>query len=590
MKTIKHHATILILLVFLIAIDQRAYSFQVSDFSVNVFFAQTHVQKPNDPFFKLISDRKVLIKVQVSSPTVTIAPNINVVAFLNGKSTTIQLTGPATLPQILNLNPGIVNHNFLDSYTALIPAEWVKSGLNLTLNVGSQIFLFRDLKIGAPNKIVMNMFDVHFFSLSAGNYANGWKEELEEKLPISSIELRRVPNILFKELSMQPREGAKSVRITSRENYKQLTGINFDGEQDITTTWINALKLAAGKNTKNVALFYLNIYGVFAGGQASSQSFAGVGSGTNLGILSHELGHVFSLPHWGDFASYPYKGELLGILPQSTVYNGTHVGPTWGYDSKKNLFIPPTVQNNSVGGEKGKYKNDPMQGGGVGDQERGFIFRHFSDYSVDRMKNFVEGWLVIWNETSNTYASWNSTNKSYSNTKTNNGIEYPLTRNTQVISILASVCSSEPQANIVYPPIGPYTSGLIKLFDPRVSTDRLSAVSLSYCPTGGCDVSVKVVQNNTESIYMLPQSVDKTKLPTDAASFTTSAINLNASAGVVTKIELLDTPNAQINGLPTNPTVLFTYGSSTLDVQDENLSTFEVYFNKENSNLKISGL
>ena len=115
-------------------------------------------------------------------------------------------------------------------------------------------------------------------------------------------------------------------------------------------------------------------------------------------------------------------------------------------------------------------------------------------------------------------------------------------------------------------------------------------MSLSYCPTGGCDVSVKVVQNNIESIYMLPQSVDKTKLPTDAASFTTSAINLNASAGVVTKIELLDTPNAQINGLPTNPTVLFTYGSTTLDVQDENLSTFEVYFNKENSNLKISGL
>lgn len=575
----------------LLLTNLELYSFQTDVFSVDVYFAQTHVQKPTDDFFKLISDRSVLIKVQVSSLTQNKAPIVNVVLSFNNNSTTIILEGADILSPALDLGMGVVQHRFSDSYTALIPAIWIKPGLKLTLNVGGQVYLFNNLMIGAPNKIVMNMFDIHFFSLSSGNYANGWKEELEEKLPTSGIELRRVPNILFKELSMHPRGSTKAVRVTSRANYATMTGIPFDGEQDIASYWTNALKFAAGRNYNNISLFYTNIFGVPAGGQGSSSGYSGVGTGTNTGILSHELGHCMSLPHWGDFASYPYKGILYGISPQSTAYKGTHVGPTWGYDSKKNLFIPPTVQNNSIGGEKDRYKNDPMQGGGSGDQETGFILRHFSDYSVNIMKNFLEGRLVIWNPDISAYASWNTTTKSYSTIKTNNGIQYPLNRNTYVISIMASVCSTEPQANIVYPPIGPYISGLIKLFDPTVAADRASAVSLGYCPTGGCDLSVKVIQNNVEKTYMLAQNVDKTKLATDPASFTTSAINLDALGGKVSKIELLNSPDAQINGLPIIPEVLYSYNESqTLGVNDDIQPTFQVYFNSKSSNLVISGL
>ena len=54
---------------------------------------------------------------------------------------------------------------------------------------------------------------------------------------------------------------------------------------------------------------YINILGVRAGGQADG--FDGVGYGGSLGILNHELGHAFSLPHWGTSGpGYPYRGDM----------------------------------------------------------------------------------------------------------------------------------------------------------------------------------------------------------------------------------------------------------------------------------------
>ena len=74
---------------------------------------------------------------------------------------------------------------------------------------------------------------------------------------------------------------------------------------------------------------------------------------------------------------------------------GVHVGPIWAFDLPSGSFISPTVQPNSVGGELGVYKKDPMAGGGRGDQESGFLLRHFSDYSVHRMQNYLESHVLV---------------------------------------------------------------------------------------------------------------------------------------------------------------------------------------------------
>jgi len=174
------------------------------------------------------------------------------------------------------------------------------------------------------------------------------------------------------------------------------------------------------------------------------------------------------------------------------------------------------------------------------------------------MRDYLHGHVVIWNSALNSWAQWNQTTGDYTTTVSNNGVQFPTTRDTQVISILASMSGANPSVNMVYPPIGPYTAGLIRLFDPSVAADRTSAQSI-FAPTNGCDYCVRVVQGGVTKTYMLPASALTSPAPTDASSLETEAINLPASDGTVTKIELLSTPNVEDVGLPADPAVLYTW-------------------------------
>lgn len=522
-----------------------------------VFFAQTHVRQPEDEGFKLVSDKDALVKVNMTADTGENAPLVQMILTLDGATETIALNGPATLSDAIDLRPGFIEHKFANSFTAMIPKAWIKPGLKVSVEAGDEMISFDDLNIGAPNKIIMNMFDVSFFQSSPGDYTEGWIEELETKLPVSEIELIRLPNIIFSELTIPPRKDANAVaaRVSSKEDYLSLTGATFDGEQGAAAQWNRALKAAAGTRGR-YALFYVNIYGVPAGGQAGG--YAGVGNGTSLGVLNHELGHALSLPHWGDNGDYPYKGDMFGTDAPDN-YKETHVGPVWGFDVEKNVFIPPTVQTNAVGGELGVYKMDPMQGGGTGDQEEGFLLRYFSDYSINKVQNYLEDHVVV-AAGNNTYASWDATTKNYSNSIENNGVDFAVERDVDVISVMAGVSSVTDQATIVYPPVGPYKSGLIDIFDPTDEADRASAAA-KYCPNGGCDVSVRIVQGGETKLFMLPLNVDASLDALDTNSLKTRAVNLRASDGSVTKIELLRTPDAEVNGLPSNPEILYSWGN-----------------------------
>lgn len=522
--------------------------------SGTVFFGQTHVRKPNSEGFKLTSGKASLIKVNMDTDSGEDAPVVTAIVTLGGTSETLTLSGPSTLSDPIDLDLGEIEHTFDNSFTTVIPAELVQPGLSVVINAGDETIAFDTLNIGAPNKIIMNMFDIHFFEFDEGDYPTGWQEEMIDKLPVSEIELRRLPNIVFSELTVPPRANVTAARVSSTGEYQTITGLSFDGEQATAQQWNFALKRAAGISGR-YSLFYTNIYGVFSGGQAGG--YAGVGNGNNIGILFHELGHALSLPHWGDRAEYPYKGDMFGI-PAPDSFNETHAGPIWGYDLTKNLFIPSTIQTNSVGGEVGTFKRDPMQGGGSGDQEEGFIMRHFSDYSINQIQNYLEGHIVVSNGSTDEYASWDATTNSYSNTIANNGVKFAVEKDVEVISVMAGVSAVTPQATILYPPVGPYTSGLINIFDPTNETDRTTAASI-YCPNGGCDVSVRIVQGGVTKLFMLPIAMDTTQDPLDPDSFLTRAVNLRASDGAVTSIDLLNTPDAEINGMSNNPQVLYSW-------------------------------
>ncbi len=520
-----------------------------------VYFAQTHVHQTSHPYFSMVGGKDILIKAHVVDPATPAAPAVTALLTLGGQTTNLTLTGPAILPASIPNGLGVVQHAFSNTFTATIPKAWVKSGLTVLVQAGAVQTNFNNLKIGAPTKVIMNMIDVHYFAQASGDYPSGWQAELEAKWPVADLELRRLRNMVFPELVIPPRAGAPAARIKSKTEYTDQTGLPFDGEQAAALEWNGALKKAAG-TAGRISLYYLSIYGANAGGQAGG--FAGVGSGTSIGILHHELGHALSLPHWGDSTAYPYKGDMYGITAPA-IYNDTHAGPVWAYDPVGRKFIPCTVQPGNVGGKPtGTYKCDPMQGGGTGFQEAGYLMNHFSDYSVNQMRSYLEGHVLIWNTNLAKYASWNSTTKDYTSTVTTNGVNYPVERDVNVISIMASVSGASPEVCMVYPPIGPYLGSLIRTFDPSVAADRTAAASI-FAPSGGCDVCVRVVQGGVTNTYMLAASWDTAADPLNANSLQTAAVNLRASAGAVTKIELLYTPNAQVNGLPANPQVLYTW-------------------------------
>ncbi len=522
-----------------------------------VYFGQTHVLKADNPYFGLVGEREALIKVHVTDPATPASPAVSATLSLGGQTLVLPLTGPATLPASIPDGLGVVQHSYANTFTAIMPAAWVKTGLQVTVNAGAATTTITNMKVGAPTKVIMTMFDVQYFADTDDTYPSGTFTELEAKWPVNDLEVRRLGHVVFPELVIPPRQdvGSKAVRIKSKAEYQQQTGLSFDGEQSAALAWNGALKRAAGRSGR-WSLYYLNVYNAYAGGQAGG--FAGVGSGTSVGILHHELGHALSLPHWGDNGAYPYKGDMHGIQAP-TNYNETHAGPAWAFHLPTRAFIPPTVQSGNVGGKPvGTYKVDPMQGGGTGWQEPAYLMNHFSDYSVLQMKSYMEGHVVVWNSTLNSFASWNQTTGGYTTTVSNNGVQFPTTRDVSVITIMASLCGANPGINMVYPPIGPYTSGLIRLFDPTVAADRTAAQSI-YSPTNGSDYCVRVVQGGVTKTYMLAASNLATANAFDESSLITEAVNLPAADGAVTKIELLSTPNAEDVGLPANPTVLYTW-------------------------------
>ncbi|MDX1679994.1 MAG: M66 family metalloprotease [Akkermansiaceae bacterium] len=522
-----------------------------------VYVAQTHMHKTDHPYFRLVAQRDAHIKVHVVDPAMSAAPEVKATLNLNGKLTEIPLTGPATLPASIPDGPGVVEHTASNSFTGTIPAALVQRGLTLSVTAGSASTDLGVLNVGAPTKVIMTMLDVHYFTQTTGDYPDGWQQELESKWPVADLEVRRTRDIVFPELVIPPRGdvGAPAARVKSKADYTAQTGLNFDGEQAAALQWNRALKRAAGRNGR-VSLYYTNIYGVGAGGQAGG--FAGVGNGKSAGILHHELGHALSLPHWGGVASYPYQGEMYGIQAPKSVDN-PHAGPTWAFDPPTQTYITCILQEgNARNDPPGTYKVDPMWGGGTGHQEAPFIYNHFSDYSVYKMRDYLEQHVVIWNESLGEWARWNDTDADYTTVMSNNGVEYPVQRDVEVISVLAAVSGAKPDVCMLYPPIGPYTTGLIRLFDPRIEADRIDAQAI-YAPTHGCDVSVRLIQGGVEKIYMLPASWRPELDPLSGSSFETQAINLPASDGPVTFMELLLTPDAEINGLPEDPEVLYTW-------------------------------
>merc|ERR1712110_8461 len=150
---------------------------------------------------------------------------------------------------------------------------------------------------------------------------------------------------------------------------------------------------------------------------------------------------------------------------------------------------------------------------------------------------------------------WDDNLGAYAVPVNEDGVQFPIATDVDVISIMASCTLADRSVNLIYAPIGPYRGNTIRLFEAKNAQDRIQAQSL-YCPAGGCDFSLRVLQGATETIYMFPASASEDDDPSDGSALSTAAINIAASSGAIDSVELLLTPNLSAEGFPADPEVL----------------------------------
>ena len=126
----------------------------------------------------------------------------------------------------------------------------------------------------------------------------------------------------------------------------------------------------------------------------------------------------------------------------------------------------------------------------------------------------------------------------------------------EVISVLVSASAVTPEANFVYPPIGPYKAGLLNLFDANSEKDREAAKKFGFSDET-CDVCLRVTQGSTTTTYLLEAKLNPSANPLKEGVFVTTAINLPAKDGKVTEADLLHTPDVISKGVPADARALY---------------------------------
>jgi hypothetical protein len=527
----------------------------------SVFFAQTHIMEPHHPYFKLAGGRDTLIKAHVVSPTGAASPAVTAELTLGDESVVIDLEGPKQLPTSFCNEPGKVVHKFDDCFTAMIPGKWVSKQIKVVVRAGKQQAVFDSLNVGPPTALNMTMFDIHYFGYADVDYPEGWAEELAVKWPVKGLKVQKLKRILFPELIIPPHDGAPAIRCTSVDDYEAQAGKEFNGKQAAALGWQKALRDAGGQ--KHLSLYLINIANVKAGGFAESQDFGGCGALGRFKVLHHELGHALDVEDLNEEVLFPYRGRMHGI--DKTNCDGYHIGPTWGFDPRIGLpgveegrpfLISPIVPEDPQRDVPGEWKGSPVMGGGGPGSEPGIPLRIFSDWSVRKMLEFLEKWIVTWDDERLCWIKWNGWHQCYLHKLKNDGITYPVERDVEVYSIMATTSGAKDDCNFIYPVIGPYTSGLIDTFDPNVAEARAQVRRLTSV-SGPWDITLRIVQGGVTKHVMMHMNWTEGMDPCDDDAYQTRALNLPVRDGQIEKVELLLTPDAAIDGMPDNPRVLY---------------------------------
>jgi len=508
----------------------------------DIFIAQTHVLRPDDPYFRLTSNRKALLKVNITSADEQASPTVVATLMLGQRTTKLILKGPAKLPRSIQKD----QHTFANSFTADIPSDWVNPGLKISISAGNAQKYIEGLKIGADHTLRLRYFDFRAFGDMKVFYEFTEEsfKEMEAKLPINKFDFIYAGQFDMPAFVIFPYKGnpARVATTDTPDNHHSLTFLRNLAELQRANGEFYTTYYAAGMSTAG-------------GGWGGGTRFAGISS---FGVFWHEFGHSLSLPHNDKRPEYPYKGDNISQFD----YNA---GPVWAYDPVKRNFIPPTIQDNSIGGTKyqknwGWYKHDPMWQKDTDEQEKGYYFMHFSDYNIFKIKEYLEQSYER-KSAQGGYEKWDVATSSWVPTK-RAVWEYPSQENLPVYSLFG-MASVTKEANFIYNPMA-YTGNLIRTYDPTNAADKKAMQEDKYCEP--CNLTLKIVQGGKTKYFALRNYFKSDKNPQTEEGTQPWAVNVPQSDGKIELVQLFYTPNLVANGFSEEATLLKEWKANAVNI------------------------
>lgn len=274
----------------------------------------------------LVSDKAVLVKVNVTSTVPLAMPPSGVLRVENSAGVLVQslnLTAPtAPLPSSVPAVP-----SFADAYTAVVPANLVRPGLRLTASLPNgqpATTVNPRVATGVPLKVVA--VPVQLGNTTGQVVANA-SDYLQARMPVTSVTVQtRAPYVSQRVKTLPTTEAAWS------SAFPQLLSELFD---------LYVLEAGSEKRTHYYGFVPKRSAGVVGIGYISENAAVGFDLPSNpaavLDTMTHELGHNLSLSHApcggasGADPMYPYANAQLGAP-------GRYV---WGYLSDTRTFVDP---------------------------------------------------------------------------------------------------------------------------------------------------------------------------------------------------------------------------------------------------------
>jgi hypothetical protein len=306
-----------------------------------------------------------------------------------------------------------------DTWSGVLPAEWIVPGLRLRIEQGPQSGELTDLKVGAPTELLIHTIDVGMLAPPRGKFEFAKDPEAHREYfqtaPVSRLIVSQYAPLFLPEVRL-PDGTLLTEQDPSKGDWHNGTMRQRIGKELISLGIDNAnygIHSTAGEGESSHPYLAAQLAAHCSVGKYSNGLVVHGGSGgggivtlddTLHNEFSHEVGHNYGLGH--------YVGGFDGSVHRPA----DQINSTWGWDADKNRLIPNLAPIRSgkdacVEGQCQKpfdgrtFGFDAMAGGAP---FSGFIrFTLYTPHTATIIQRFLESKAVFDAQSPTGFRKWN---------------------------------------------------------------------------------------------------------------------------------------------------------------------------------------